>query len=197
MKLRDKYLNYLFNHISCSVLPEPGKIVIDGRVNDVWNHPHVIIFREFIINNYKPRHDIVLLVPCTPRKPYSITHFRRILYHNLKKHGLWDKIEIISISDLMGLVPRDLEELYPVANYEYSPQLMKKYGHEKDLIELLSIEFSLLHGEQVYAWLPRSYIPFVEEASKRAKLNIIIHPYTRLPYQLAARIPLLLKSIIS
>ena len=89
------------------------------RIHSVESHDDPIItdWVDFITNEYeKPSSldDVLVLLPCSARKPYSSSRshqaFRRAMNHN-SAH------EVIVTSPL-GLVPRDLEEVWPAGHYD-------------------------------------------------------------------------------
>jgi len=195
INLTKKWFQFLCLSTDCRELPKPGDIVI-GFDGDAWDHPHVVLFRRFVEEFWEPRRRYVLLLPCSPRKPYYTSNFRKILYYHMTRLNLWEHVELVTVSDLLGLVPKEFEGVYPAANYEYPPSLMKKYGHEEELIELLGRQMKKLRKTINYAWMPKTYIPIIKKASQIASIDIKIRTYSTLPFKTAATIPKTLYNII-
>ncbi len=86
------------------------------------NRPDVKRFRERILERYeKPEcTKILLLLPCSSRKPYSLSRshrlFRRVMA-NVSNHYV---IHEVMITSPLGIVPRELEYTYPAAHYDIS-----------------------------------------------------------------------------
>jgi archaeosine synthase len=81
------------------------------------NEPIILDWVEYICNDYvRPNglDDVLILLPCSAKKPYSASRshkaFRRAINHS-SAH------EVIVTSPL-GLVPRDLEEVWPAGHYD-------------------------------------------------------------------------------
>jgi archaeosine synthase len=100
----------LASHVSCN------------RVFNCFSHstlsdPLIAEWETFICNDYRSPNnlgDVLILLPCSARKPYRLS----------KSHGRFIRAigtsachEVIVTSPL-GLVPRDLEEVWPAAHYD-------------------------------------------------------------------------------
>ena len=89
------------------------------RIHNFEAHcdPVITDWVDFMKNDYKKPtgvDDLLILLPCSARKPYSASRshksFRRAINHNAGH-------EVIVTSPL-GLVPRDLEEVWPAGHYD-------------------------------------------------------------------------------
>ena len=74
-------------------------------------------WREAISENYEPpssQCDVLVLLPCSAKKPYRLSQshsrFRRAI-GNSRAHE-------VMVTSPLGLVPRDLEDLWPAAHYD-------------------------------------------------------------------------------
>ncbi len=109
------HYTYLEQHTSTQ-----EKNTIRSTTRDGLFRPEIIRFQQRLITRYqKPDHArILLLLPCSAKKPYSFskTHkrFNRVI-QSLKNH--WAIHEMIITSPL-GLVPRELELVYPASSYD-------------------------------------------------------------------------------
>ena len=81
------------------------------------NEPIILDWVDYICNDYSRPNgldDVLILLPCSAKKPYSASRshkaFRRAINHS-SAH------EVIVTSPL-GLVPRDLEEVWPAGYYD-------------------------------------------------------------------------------
>lgn len=71
-------------------------------------------FADRVVNRYiPPAADVAVLLPCSAKKPYSLSQSHRKFMEAISGRAL----ELIVTSPL-GLVPRDLERVYPAAHYD-------------------------------------------------------------------------------
>ena len=89
------------------------------RVHSVESHddPLILDWVDYIINEYKPPEsldDVLILLPCSARKPYSSSRSHRA-FRNAMKHNAGHEVMVTSP---LGLVPRDLEEVWPAGHYD-------------------------------------------------------------------------------
>jgi archaeosine synthase len=81
---------------------------------DSIHRPEVTRFAERLLTRYiPPLADVAVLLPCSSRKPYSLSqsHHRFIQAIGRRAHEL-------IITSPLGLVPRDIELVYPAAHYD-------------------------------------------------------------------------------
>ncbi|MEE8168516.1 MAG: DUF5591 domain-containing protein [Candidatus Hydrothermarchaeales archaeon] len=106
------------------------------------NRPEVARWHDRILNRYTPPPGIKLsvLLPCSARKPYSKSK-SHILFRKYIKRGAGSKLHLVHeviLTSPLGLVPRELENLYPAAHYDV-PVTGHWSGEEKEIaINLLS-----------------------------------------------------------
>jgi archaeosine synthase len=76
--------------------------------------PEVVRFAERVVERFIPtRSDVAVLLPCSARKPYSMSQSHRRFQGAIRNRAH----ELILTSPL-GLVPRELEAVYPAAHYD-------------------------------------------------------------------------------
>jgi archaeosine synthase len=74
-------------------------------------------FAERVINRYKaPQSDVLLLLPCSARKPYSTSRSHRLFAEAVRSHRRY--LHELILTSPLALVPRELEEAYPAASYD-------------------------------------------------------------------------------
>ncbi|MGY5863828.1 MAG: DUF5591 domain-containing protein [Candidatus Thorarchaeota archaeon] len=87
-----------------------------------YNSPAVRRFREFVADRYipPPGKQIVLLLPCSARKPYSDSksHKRIAEVTSIVLGGIQARVSEAILTSPLGLVPRELERIYPAAQYD-------------------------------------------------------------------------------
>ncbi|MHA1577096.1 MAG: DUF5591 domain-containing protein [Candidatus Thorarchaeota archaeon] len=87
-----------------------------------YNSPAVRRYREFLADRYKPplSKKIVLLLPCSARKPYSDSKSHKRFSFNIES-AIGSKNRAIAetvLTSPLGVVPRELERGFPLANYD-------------------------------------------------------------------------------
>ncbi|MCK9565729.1 MAG: archaeosine synthase subunit alpha [Methanothrix sp.] len=74
-------------------------------------------FAERVINRYKaPESDVLLLLPCSAKKPYSFSRSHRLFAEAVGGHRRY--LHELILTSPLALVPRELEEAYPAASYD-------------------------------------------------------------------------------
>lgn len=74
-------------------------------------------FAERVLGRYKaPKSDVLLLLPCSARKPYSKSRSHRLFSEAVGSHRR--HLHELILTSPLALVPRELEEVYPAASYD-------------------------------------------------------------------------------
>ena len=82
--------------------------------------PEMRRFRDRLIARYRPPRSksVLLLVPCSKGKPYRRSRSHRRFAAALEGLRAVERIHLVSISSPIGVVPRELEDVYPARNYD-------------------------------------------------------------------------------
>ena len=81
------------------------------------SNPTVTKWVDFIINEYQvPENldDILILLPCSARKPYRMSKSHRKFLDAIGNSAFHE----VMVTSPLGLVPRDLEEVWPASHYD-------------------------------------------------------------------------------
>jgi archaeosine synthase len=74
-------------------------------------------FAERVIERYSaPESDVLLLLPCSAKKPYSLSRSHRLFSEALG--GRRRYLHELILTSPLAIVPRELEEAYPAASYD-------------------------------------------------------------------------------
>tara|TARA_B110001452_G_scaffold265745_1_gene271047 strand:+ start:2141 stop:3838 length:1698 start_codon:yes stop_codon:yes gene_type:complete len=89
------------------------------RIHSVESHndPIIIDWVNFITNEYTSPEgldDILILLPCSARKPYSSSRSHRSFIRAMNHNAAHE----VMVTSPLGLVPRDLEEVWPAGHYD-------------------------------------------------------------------------------
>jgi len=100
-------------------------------------HPAFEEAFRFILNDYRlPRRDIAIFIPCALRKPYSSSPSHRLFRKIITSVIDEDEYQII-VFGTCGVVPAELERMYPFAHYQY---MLGRCPDEKIREDFLEIE---------------------------------------------------------
>ncbi len=82
--------------------------------------PEVVRFRKRIVERYsKPLSaKVLLLLPCSARKPYSYSRSHRKFREAVNASGNPSAIHEVIVTSPLGVVPREVELVYPAAHYD-------------------------------------------------------------------------------
>jgi len=74
-------------------------------------------FAGRVINRYSaPKSDVLLLLPCSAKKPYSLSRSHRLFSEAVGGHRRY--LHELILTSPLALVPRELEDAYPAASYD-------------------------------------------------------------------------------
>lgn len=82
--------------------------------------PEVEHFRRRLRDAYRPppSADILVLLPCSARKPYRLSKTHRYFQRALDESGVRHRVHEVMVTSPLGLVPRDLEDTHPANRYD-------------------------------------------------------------------------------
>ena len=82
--------------------------------------PEMRRFRERLITRYRPppSKEVLLLLPCSRTKPYRTSRSHRRFARAWEGVPYAERLHVVSISSPIGVVPRELEDVYPARHYD-------------------------------------------------------------------------------
>lgn len=85
----------------------------------LWS-PEVESFRRRVRDAYEPPRSakVLVLLPCSQKKPYKISRSHRAFARVLDESGIRPLLHEAMVTSPLGLVPRELEEAYPANQYD-------------------------------------------------------------------------------
>ena len=132
--------------------------------------PEIKRFQERVIDRYrKPKSTkILLLLPCSAKKPYSFSKshklFRERLY-NLKNPNI---IHEVIITSPLGVVPSELELIYPASAYDIPVTGVWDEDEKKMIRELLKQYLEINKYDRVVIHLPTAVREFISDLVKKS-----------------------------
>ncbi len=86
------------------------------------NRPVVSEFRERVKERFRPHPSsrIIILLPCSARKPYTMSRSHIMFRNAIKKAGssIFSMLSELIITSPLSVVPRELENIYPARFYD-------------------------------------------------------------------------------
>lgn len=82
--------------------------------------PEMVRFRARLLERYRPPRSktVLLLVPCSKTKPYRRSRSHRRFLGALEGLRGLERVHVVSVSSPIGLVPRELEDVFPARQYD-------------------------------------------------------------------------------
>ena len=97
--------------------PTARRSVMYANCAESLQRVEVTRFAERVLERYRaPESDVLLLLPCSARKPYSTSRSHRLFASALGEARR--RLHELILTSPLALVPRELEEVYPAASYD-------------------------------------------------------------------------------
>jgi archaeosine synthase len=137
------------------------------------NRVEIKRFAQRIQTRYTPpKLDILLLLPCSARKPYSTSKSHQRIHQQLEK--LTGYIHEVIITSPLGIVPRELELTYPAAHYD-TPVTGHWSLEERAFTEACLTRYLTQHQhyKTIIAHVNAAYREICEKVASELSLEII------------------------
>jgi archaeosine synthase len=109
MRLFDTHYQFMEKH-----LPVARNCVMLANSGESLQRAEVRRFAERVINRYRPpKTDVAVLLPCSAKKPYSLSQS-----HRKFQRAVAGRAHELIVTSPLGLVPRELECIYPAGHYD-------------------------------------------------------------------------------
>lgn len=134
--------------------------------------PEIRRFQERIINRYKKPESakILLLLPCSAKKPYSFSKSHKLFREKIITTKNPFIIHEVIITSPIGIVPRELELIYPASSYDIPVTGVWDEQEKKMITNLLSKYLEQNKYEKIISHLPVEINNFIKPILK----NLII-----------------------
>ncbi|RLF34999.1 MAG: hypothetical protein DRM99_05490 [Thermoplasmata archaeon] len=158
--LNMKHYSFLEKHtplVSNSTIPVISK--------DSFNRPEIKRFQERVIKRYKKpvSTKILLLLPCSAKKPYSFSKSHKLFREKLMLSGNPNVVHELIITSPIGIVPRELELVYPASSYDIPVTGIWDEDEKKMIRELLTSYLKNNRYDKTIAHLPNNIMEFIRD----------------------------------
>ena len=108
-----------FSNELVMVTPRVSERTLVIAQSEMIDHPDVTAYQKRLKGSYiPPERDILLLLPCSYKKPYSLSKTHKKIGSVVRGSGLFSRIHRVVITSPLGVVPMELESTYPAKNYD-------------------------------------------------------------------------------
>ena len=140
-----------------------------ATTKDALHRAEIKRFQERIIYRYKKPESakILLLLPCSAKKPYSFSKSHRRFKERLDNLRNPQIIHEVIITSPLGIVPRELELTYPASAYDIPVTGFWDEDEKKMIRELLKKYLESNRYEKVILHLPRVVRGIIKGIAKK------------------------------
>ena len=143
--------------------------------------PEIKRFQHRVIDRYrKPESTkVLLLLPCSAKKPYSFSKSHRLYRDQLFSSGNPFVFHEMIITSPLGLVPRELELIYPASCYDIPVTGVWDEDEKKMIQELLKKYLDINKYDKIIAHLPKEIMEFIEDSLEKLVVTCVDHPTSK------------------
>jgi archaeosine synthase len=133
--------------------------------------PEIKRFQDRLLNRYiKPNcTKILLLLPCSAKKPYSFSKSHKLFKDTILKIENPDVIHEVIITSPIGVVPREIELIYPASNYDIAVTGYWDEDERKLIRVLLRDYLNKNDYEKIILHLPSDITDFIFDLFEKPK----------------------------
>lgn len=108
------------HHYLEAATPRHRAIPLPAMTAEALTMPEVEAFRRSFRDGYQPPRGakVLLVLPCSQRKPYKTSRSHRAFARVLDDSGIRGHLHEVMVTSPLGLVPREIEEVYPANQYD-------------------------------------------------------------------------------
>jgi archaeosine synthase len=139
-----------------------------------YNRPDFREFRERTINSFEPEHwtTMIILFPCSAKKPYSLSKSHKLFYNTIKKFPEFSNFQEFILTSPLGAIPRQLENVYPVNSYDISVTGEWDDTEKEITVEMLG-KILVNYNEKIpiICHLEKEYLEIAEKVNSKLSHN--------------------------
>ncbi len=108
------------HHYLEAATPKHRAVALPAMTVEALTMPEVEAFRRTFRSQYEPPRSakVLLILPCSQRKPYKTSRSHRQFARILDDSGIRGHLHEVMVTSPLGLVPREIEEVYPANQYD-------------------------------------------------------------------------------
>lgn len=159
-------------------IPVVSNQKINATTKESLNRPEIKRFQQRILNRYKKPDlaKILLLLPCSAKKPYSQSKTHRFFKRIISSSNNPNIIHEVIITSPVGLVPRELELVYPAANYDIPVTGVWDEDEKKMIKNILKKYLKINRYDKIIVHLPEEITTFIKDIIAKPIITCIDKP---------------------
>lgn len=143
-----------------------------ATTSEALTRPEVVRFAKRVQQRYvPPEKDILLLLPCSAKKPYSISLSHSRFIRAMGKNRKY--VQEMILTSPMGIVPRELEIVYPAAHYDTTVTGYWDAEERKWVESCLEKFLEKHHYKHIIAHVDGDYREICEEVSRKTGIEFV------------------------
>ncbi len=150
-------------HFQEKHLPTTGQEILAASYESIFR-PEIVRFRERVRERYqKPPHkSVLLLLPCSAKKPYSFSRSHKAFTKVIRECGNDRVVHEVIITSPLGVVPREVELFYPAQQYDIPVTRTWSKDEIAMICDCLTSFLEQNHYDRIIVHLPDDYM-FVDD----------------------------------
>jgi len=154
-----RIMDHTFYEYEETGFPVTGDRVL-AYTSQSLKRPDIVRFQRRLIERYTPpERKILLLLPCSARKPYSMSKSHQRFASAIENSGIKGSVHEVIITSPMGLVPRELEMYYPASAYDIPVTGDWTYEEKQTSISLLKHLIEAGEYDDIIIHLDYDFVP--------------------------------------
>jgi len=161
--------------------PITSKSKVLATTKESLFRPEIRRFQKRIIESYeKPESaKILLILPCSAKKPYSFSKSHKLFREKLNSSGNPFVVHELIVTSPMGLVPRELELVYPVSSYDIPVTGIWDEDEKKMIRNLLTKYLKSNKYDKTITHLPPEIMEFIEDILENPDKTCVKNPASK------------------
>lgn len=104
------------------------------------SRPEIVRWRRRVLERWRPapHKKVLLLIPCSAKKPYFISKSHQNFRETLLRVPNFEVVQELIVTSPLGVVPRELELFYPAAHYDIPVTGHWDLEEQRMIVELIS-----------------------------------------------------------
>lgn len=163
MRLFDESYDFVEPHI-----PVVRSVQFMANSAESIKRPEIRRFSDRVIERFIPsRTDVCVIIPCSARKPYSLSQS-----HRKFQAAIQNRAHELIITSPLGIVPRELERIYPAAHYDIPVTGYWDLEEKAFITDVLARYLGKHKFGRVIAHLDGDTLEIVRDAAARCGIEI-------------------------
>ena len=158
--------------------PMTSKSKLLATTKESLSRPEIRRFQRRVIERYKkPKSaEILLLLPCSAKKPYSFSKSHRLFREKLNACGNPNVVHELIVTSPIGIVPRELELVHPASSYDIPVIGVWDEDEKKMIRSLLKDYLKVNKYEKIISHLPSDLMEFIDDIIGKTEKTCIDRP---------------------